>query len=438
MGRPVFAVALALLLALAGVAAVAASPASVSVCSACGDSFERAAEAVGESVTVRNSTAVVRVHVNGSTTWTVRNRLSDEEVQGLSENDSLRPALEVALERGVGYTGDDPPTLLSASIERANVTASYRVDGEVRRSAGALLYTGLRDDPAARVYIDLGADRLRVVPPDGYRVGYTPPAATVDDGTVTLTRLPESGTTRFLAFSQHGMLAGVAAHGAVGLTILPTIGATLLLLVALPALAFAGVATVLRPALDRVPALDHRHAATGVGVLSMYIAAHPVVPVPLTSGFEPLAFAAGISGLTLAGGVVVPAVRDRLDTQRAFALTLVALALAILLTYLAFPRPGYGAPDGLGETVVRVAPVTLVLLGFPLGVAAASGCWTRALKGALIGVGATLIVTAPVADRGGSLYVVGVFIAVFAGLLAPLAGAPLALLGFTTARADRP
>ena len=55
----------------------AAAPPPRPLCDACGDAFERTAEAHGVVLTVERSTATVAVHENGSATWVVRNRLAD-------------------------------------------------------------------------------------------------------------------------------------------------------------------------------------------------------------------------------------------------------------------------------------------------------------------------------------------------------------------------
>lgn len=154
-----------------------ATPPPRPVCGVCSDGFVTAGTVHNVSVTVTNSTAVVRVHGNGSAIWTVTNRIEGDTER--LHNDSR------LLERIARDAARTPP--ISATITGDTVRIRYRTDGFAVRSIGGAMGSSYFTAQEYRNYAELGADRLAVVAPEGMEMGMTLSGATVSGDRMTIT-----------------------------------------------------------------------------------------------------------------------------------------------------------------------------------------------------------------------------------------------------------
>lgn len=141
---------LAVPLGAAGVAVASPSPAAA--CPPCDHSFETAAANHDVETEVEHSEAVVRVHRNGSATWTVRNRLANataaERLQG---NATLAQAV-AADSFGVRYGDGIDHELLDTRADGETFEMRYRtVDVAKAGVGGATVLTYFRDVPGAYI-----------------------------------------------------------------------------------------------------------------------------------------------------------------------------------------------------------------------------------------------------------------------------------------------
>jgi hypothetical protein len=374
------AAALACALALLALAAPAgAMPPPEGVCGACGPGFADAAEAEGVPVSVSHSEAVVDVHDDGSATWTVRNRVGEGDAEALAEGDALDRVAARAVE------SDGAPT---ARVVGDEVVLRYRVDGFATPVAGALRVDHFRQDFAVANYDWLGADRLVLVAPEGYRVAGALPGATVaDDGSrMTVTGYEAPGT--FVTLAPRGPLAGARGAAAVALTLAPVVAAnarrTLLFPTALFGVALA-VAVVAVPRLfglvgragdaptasgstDGGANPDVRRVAGRVAALVGALGAAALLAG--TALFRPL----GSVSLLAAPAAFVAAgyVLGRGDVPRAYALGLWGFAVSALAFFLpSFARRPMGAVAGglfglAFAVLASVAAVVCLALGWRL------------------------------------------------------------------------
>jgi len=171
------------LLAGAALAPVAASSPPRPVCPACGTLFERAADERGVDVTVHESAALVRVHGNGSATWTIHNRLN--ATGGFREDpDALDATARALVAREYGPPTD--ATLRATRIEGDTAVVVLHDPDAAERHAGLLvvdyLHTG-GDGTGIR----LNADRFSIRGPSGTVVTNRPASGRANGSTVTWT-----------------------------------------------------------------------------------------------------------------------------------------------------------------------------------------------------------------------------------------------------------
>ncbi|MDS0301458.1 hypothetical protein NDI76_22270 [Halogeometricum sp. S1BR25-6] len=201
-----FALSALVILVIVGAAVpVTASPAPVSACPPCGDGFVRAAASHGLATEARHGEATVRVHDNGSATWTARVVPTNESVlDRLAANESL--ACAVAGDSfGVRYGSGIEHELLAADAVNGTFVVWYRTLGVVRESVfGTQTLTYFRDSPGAYVYTGLGADELTVVAPEGMTIasGF----GTVEGNRMTATELPDARDGPFVVFASTGSI----------------------------------------------------------------------------------------------------------------------------------------------------------------------------------------------------------------------------------------
>ncbi|MFC7045130.1 hypothetical protein ACFQH6_06615 [Halobacteriaceae archaeon GCM10025711] len=287
-------VSLAVLLVLAVSVLAAITPATAAppprpLCDACGESFEDAAEAHGLTITVEQSTATVVVDESGSATWVVRNHLGDSaSTTRLRGNESLRTEIADGAMRDVAFR--------DVAISPDGVmTLRYRDPDFAEPSVGGVLRSGAFTEAYGyRNLHGLGADRLTVEAPDGMRVGWTVPGASVsDDGTqFTLTTFERPG---FLTFTPRGSRLGpVVRLLAVGALVGPAVALNAVVQFVLP----AGALGLLVGASGRVlsrrdPPTERVADRVGIGLLAVGVLVTALALV-----------AAG--GVSLLGGVAAP------------------------------------------------------------------------------------------------------------------------------------
>lgn len=365
------------LLALAALAAPAvAMPPPEGVCGPCGPGFVDAADEEGVAVTVSHSEAAVDVHANGTATWTVRNRVGDDDAAALAEGD--------ALDRVAARAVDDADPV--ARLDGGEVVLRYRVDGFATPVAGALRVDHFRQDFAVANYDWLGADRLVLRAPDGYRVAGAPPGATVagDGSRMTVTAYEAPGT--FVTLVPRGPLSGLRGVAAVAATLAPVVAANarrvLLLPTALFGVVVGGAVVALPPLLGRlggrggVPGADGSAGGDGEGAdvrrLSGRAAALVgALGVAAAVGGAFLARPLGAASLLaapvafVAGGYAL----GRDDATRAYALALwgfVVSATAFFLPSLA-RRPMGAVAGGLAGVAFALAAVLVAVCCLAVG-----------------------------------------------------------------------
>ncbi|WP_251341717.1 hypothetical protein [Haloplanus halophilus] len=410
--------------------AATASPRPVPVCSPCERGFVSAAQTHDHPVRIERSTATMRVHRNGSATWTVENRLNDSAAAAFRENATLRRSVA---EDAVSI---HDARLLSTGVDGDTVRLRYRTPTVATDAPGGVLRVGyFRDDPGAMVRAGLGADRLTLVAPEGMVVERGLPGADVSDRRMTVTSFEGSGDGPFVTLAPEGsLLAPLWSLVAVAAALAGVVGRNLLLLVALPSAVFAGglalVAwTVGRTDLGSTTTPDRRALAVlGLGALAL---AHPLYAGAVVAGSTPPLLAVGVGAVALGGALALPTVRDRLSPSRLAAVVVGAFALAVVAALLLRALP-------LGDLSIRddANVLTLVLPALPLyavtlvGYAAAHTSLRRALAAAVAALALVLATTFSIASQGGTLYFLGVVLAVLGAVAGVVLGVPFFLLGY--------
>jgi len=418
-----------------------ASPRPIAVCAPCERGFVFAAQAHGHPVRIEHSTATMRVHRNGSATWTVENRLNDSTP---FENATLRDA--VAREAVAVHDA----RLLSTSVDGGDtVRIRYRTpDAAVDTPGGALRVTYFRDEPGTTIYTGLGADRLTLVAPEGMVVGNGLPGADVsDDGReMTAYSFEHGGDGPFVTLVPEGdPLAPLWSLAAVVLPLAPIVGRNLLFLVTVPTLVFAGGLRAVAWAVDAVgldsPSANPDRRALGVVALGIVALAHPLAPgLFALGGTEPPLLAGAVGVITLGCALAVPAVRARLSPARLAGLVGLAFAVTVAVGFGLGAVPGLHVDDHVVRRMLLTLPVYAVTL---VGYAAAHGGFRRALAAAGGAFALVLATTFPVLSQGGTFYFLGVVLAVIGAVAGVVIGIPLFLLGHglpgegSSAEADR-
>ncbi|MFC6729347.1 hypothetical protein ACFQDG_11910, partial [Natronoarchaeum mannanilyticum] len=167
---------------------------------------------------------------NGTATWIVRNRLDDSTgTEELRSNASYRDRI------ADGAMGD--AELLAANLSEDDVLElRYRENDFAERSVRGTLRSGEFTSAYGYRNLDgLGADRLRVVAPEGYQIGWTVAGATVsDDGSrMTLTELDDRGLVTFVP--RDAALGWLWSSLAVAELVAPSAAANALLIAVTPA-----------------------------------------------------------------------------------------------------------------------------------------------------------------------------------------------------------
>jgi hypothetical protein len=413
-----------------------ASPRPVAVCEPCDRGFVDAAYTNGVDVRIERSTATVRVHRNGSATWTVENHLNDSAAAAFRENATLRrsvAAAAVAIHDG---------RLLATGVDGDTVRVRYRTsDAATDAPGGVLRVESFRDDPGRRIYTDLGADRLTLVAPEGMVVERALPGATVSGREMTVTAFHASGDGPFVTLAPaDAPLAPLWSLVAVALPLAGVVGRNLLFLVVAPTAVFAAGLAALGWAANRAGgdsvATPDRSALAVVAIGGLALL-HPLYAHLVVAGSTPPLLAAGVGAVALGGALAVPGVRSRLSASRllgvVLAATLVAVAAGGLLQ--ALPLGDLSLRDD-ADVVRLVLPALPVYAATVTGYAAACASLRRGVATAACAFALVLATTFSITSQGGSLYFLGVVLGVLGAVAGVVVGTPFFLLGYGLSATD--
>jgi len=405
-------------------ATVTASPRPIAVCSPCERGFVSAAQSHDLPVRIERSTATMRVHRNGSATWTVENQLNESAP---FENASLRDS--IARDAISVHDG----RLLSTSLSGDTVRMRYRTPTAATDAPGGVLRVDyFRDDPGTQIYTGLGADRLTVVAPEGMVVGRPLPGADVSGREMAVTTFEGRGDGPFVTFvPETDPVAPLWSLVAAALPLASILARNLLFLIAVPTLVFAGGLRVLAWAagavgLDAGTAHPDRRAL-GVVALALVALAHPLAPgLFALGGIEPPLLAGAVGAVALGSSLAVPAVRARLSLARLTGLVALAFAVTVAVGFVLRAIPELHAGDGVVRRMLLTLPVYAATL---VGYAAVHGGLRRALAAAAAAFALVLVTTFPILSQGGTLYFLGVVVAAIGAVAGVVVGIPLFLLG---------
>lgn len=275
----------ALLLVAGGLASGAlASPQPTPVCGVCGGGLVVAADDSLDGLTVEKSVATVRVHRDGSATWHVTNRISNESALAyLEEHPEAADELAArALEYG---TIDGPYENVSATVNGSTLRIRWTDADAARRMPGGVLVVEYFHTRGYDTWPVMTADRLSIVGPEGTTVTNGPPGADVDDRRATWTG--NASTPVYDAPTVHEDAYVAFADGGLGATLFTTVDLALatapivvgvLGAVHLPPLlvlflGLVGVVAAGRRLLDRPSLRSERAVALGVGALGALVVA---------------------------------------------------------------------------------------------------------------------------------------------------------------------
>lgn len=442
--RRLAAAALTLLVVLTVAAPAFASPQPDAACDVCGVNYEQGAADAGINVTVTHSTAEVRIHENGTATWVVRNRLTPESIDRLSDDSvSLDVIARASFDTYPGGPVEEPSSLATSRTDRT-VTVRYRDGVPVSRTAGATVLEYFDTNGYDYWYV-VNADRLTVVSPEGTRVTNQPAGASVDGRTVTWRGTSDdawggpdiTGDARVVYVDSGASAPGLRTTAALWADTLP-IYLDNLRSYLFPTLLAAGVLSLAGLGLARRVGTRPRARGIGRGLWALgVVGAVGAVGVGLVTGaLENAGWWVAVAGLLATVGWLATEHPERFETPRRAVLT--GLAGALVGTLAATPLVVLAGSPGGATTLPAVG--RLLLLQAPLALAPAAGLfagrsdrqWVLAGWGTLVGafaVAAMAII--PVADRP-----FGIILLVLVGgaVVGSLVTTPLATLGAGFAR----
>ncbi|WP_224269992.1 hypothetical protein [Haloprofundus salinisoli] len=429
----------ALLVASLAAPLAAARPPPRPLCDGCGDSFAETAAGHGVDLSVERSTATVRIHRNGSATWVVRNRVVESEATArLRGNATLRESIA---DRAMWDT-----ELRSSNVSEVGVvTARYREAGFAERSVGGTLRSGaFTEGYGYRNLAGLGADELTVVAPDGMRVGWSTPGATVsnDGRRMRLTEFTDAHEGRFVTFvPEDGAFGAALSPLAVAEKLGPITALNVGVFVGLPTAFFAtlvgGVAGAVSWLSTRKGRFERVENYAGVGLVAVGVlaAAHPLFPVTVLGigGFDAPVFGIGVGLAAVGVTLSTTAVRERATFRTVLAGAALATCLAAAAAIGGAALFGaHGVTTALLSSLPFVVPAFALL---PAGYAVGRG--NRRLGIATLAFALPVMswspLTAPVAGMALLLVLLAGVYAVAIALL----GAPLLLVGASLASGGR-
>lgn len=436
------------------------------VCTACAPAYEESAAADGVDIRVAESAAVVRVHENGSATWTVGLALAGPDAKRVGENESLheRIARDATGKRFAGtgqrsFAGPADMPDFGDGGEPA-VYYSYRVDGFAEQGVGGtLVTTHFRDDLSVANYQSLGVDRLTVSAP-GMEVTRAPSSADVVSGlsgsAFTLTSVDEAIVTFYPRQASNPvelLWANLLAELSVAAVLLPVLKITVGVLLLPAFVVHAAVVGALLGVVARVGVPDASASSrrTTVGLLAataVVVAGQPLyadaIGLPVLGGDpNPVLPACALGVAVVAAGVARPALADRpllrgrapVSLDRGGSLAVKgSLAAVVAGGVIGTALPGETAWSVVGLTLMTVGPMFALV---PAAYAAVDG---RALHGVAAasvgyfvgGFASPVLYTAP----QGVIFPGFFFAPVVTGTVLAV-GWPLLLAGWTLTGGDR-
>ncbi len=274
-----------LLVATLALPAAVASPQPTPVCGPCGAGLEQAASDDVETLRglrVTESRAVVRVHDDGTATWSVTVRVANESaVSYLRDHpEAVDRIVRDALRYG---TVDGPFGNVSARLDGNTIHAQYRdAAGASRNLPGGVLLVEYLHSRGYDTWDVLTTDRLTIVGPPGTEVTNDPPGAQVEGRNATwegnasapLYDAPRVKEDAYVAYTSGGALAGAWTALGIALATAPivldvTMSALLPPLVLLSGL--LGVAVVAARQVVDSPRVSPRSVATAVAGLGALV-----------------------------------------------------------------------------------------------------------------------------------------------------------------------
>lgn len=424
----VLALVVVALLAAGAIAPAVASPAPVSACPPCDRGFVNAAQSHGFETEVAHGEATVRVSETGSAAWTARvDPTNGTLVEALAENATL--ARSIASDSfGTRYGGGIDHDLLGVTVEGETVEIRYRTNGVVRDGPlGTRVLTYFRDSPGAWIYTGLGADELTVVAPEDMTVarGF----GDVEGDRMTATSLPDDRNGPFVVFAPED----AAAPSLLGwLAVVDALGGVLvrngLLFVGLPGGVLLGGLAMIRLLID--PAGDWNPTRLGglvAGVGAVALAGTLVTEadaLPRLTGNLLLGGFAGAVLLVLGSMVAAADVRRHLTAPRLVLVGLVVATVALLV--------GASGPLGIGgvhTTLAVYAAILPIAVALGWADAEANPVTDQFFVGLSVLVLGALVVSAPLTELGGTLFLLWPVMMTLAAVGVVVAAVPLYLLG---------
>jgi hypothetical protein len=432
---PLVLCSVALLVAVGAVAPAAASPAPVSACPPCDEGFVRAAAAHDLDTEVSHSEATVRVHENGSATWTARVVPANESVLNrLAENPSL--GRRVAADSfGTRYGSAMEHELLGADVVDGAFVVRYRTLDVVREGPlGTRTLTYFRDEPGAYIYTDLGADELTVVAPPGTTVarGF----GDVDGRRLTATEFPHTRDGPFVVFAPEGsptpgLLGTLAVASALG----GVVARNVLLFAAVPGGVLVGGVAAIRRFVDASTRRNPARLGTVVAVAGAALFAGTVVTeadaLPAMTGNLLIGGGSGAVLLTLGVAVAIPGLRRRLSGRRLAGFGVGVAAVVVLAVGRTVGTSDIHTTLALGAALFPV----VVALGWVDAHALGGETLARRLfVGTAVAVFGALAALAPLSALGGGLFLLLPIALTVIAAVGVVVAVPLYLLGGAGAR----
>ncbi|MFB6361602.1 MAG: hypothetical protein ABEH59_09815 [Halobacteriales archaeon] len=397
-----------------------------------------AAQSHGLETGVEQGQATVRVHRNGSATWTVRVVPTNDSVLArLAGNRSLARAVTED-SYGTRYGGGIPHEFIDAAVADGAFVMRYRTNDVVEGGPfGTQVLTYFRDAPGAWVYTDLGADEITVVAPDGMTVarGF----GDVSDDRMTATGLPDVRNGPFVVFAPAASpFPGLVGSLAVIEALAGVIVRNLVAFVALPGGVLIGGFAALRrwvsPEKTWKPTRIGSLVAAGGGLVVIGSLVVESDVLPTLTGNLLLGLFAGTLLLILGGVVAIERVRTHLTAPRMLGF---GLGVGVMAHFVTKGTVGAG---GFHQSLAFGAAVLPIAVGFGWLDGAAAGGSSRSENRiflAFVGlVLAALVASAPLTALGGSLFLLVPILLTAAAVGVVALAIPLYLLGVVGANAQ--
>ena len=320
----VIAAATVAVLALGAGAPAAAAPPPTDVCGACGASFEEAAAAAGDDITVEASTMDVRVAANGTARVTADLTVESGDADRVAAS---ADAVLAALAAGDDLDATDgvAPVPAAATLTAAGdtVRVQYDAPGVAHTAAGGVVVVDAFADGRPTGW-EVDAETVRLHAPAGYAVTHGPADAPVTTWT--------SGDHIDDAVVTYAASNGILATAATQLALVTETGAAFLryaaIVLAPTLVVLAGLLWSTRAVGTRVPTVGSARAGTVVAAAGGAAAVALVASGAVSTYFE-FPIAATLFAALTAVAVGALAASGRLRTIRALAVAAVGTPVAL-------------------------------------------------------------------------------------------------------------